>query len=104
MMISNPQPSKELHWENLFKEWKSSGKTVGSWCKERSIPQNTFRYWKDKFSPPKIDKKAFIEVIDVEEKTLGLTILYKDFEIQIHKKFDDKTLSRCLAVIRGVRC
>ena len=101
-MISNPKPSREQRWEVLFKEWQSSGKTMSSWCKEQSIPHNTFRYWRDKFSPPKIDKKAFIEIVDTEEKSPEITIRYKDFEIQIHEKFDEKILSRCLAVMRGV--
>jgi hypothetical protein len=102
MMTSTRHLSRENHWKVLFEEWKSSGKTVRNWCGERSIPLNTFRYWKDKFSPQKLDKEVFIEI--TEEKSLGITIRCKDFEIQIDEKFDEKTLSRCLAVMRGSLC
>ena len=101
-MTSNYRLSKEKHWKVLFEEWKSSGKTTSDWCRDRSIPQNTFRYWKDKFAPQKLEKHSFIEI--AEEKSLGITIRCKDFEIQLHEQFDEKTLSRCLSVMRGSLC
>ena len=93
---------KHDQWKALVKDWESSGKSANAWCQERSISINTFRYWKNKFFSQKIDKKAFTEI--TEEEFPGITIRYNGFEMDLHEKFDEKALSRCLAVMRSSLC
>jgi len=35
-------------WEQRFAEFESSGKTIAAWCKEQSIKESQFYYWRKK--------------------------------------------------------
>lgn len=101
-MKSNQDLSKSRHWEICVSTWKASGKSALQWCKERGISPNTFRYWKDKFYPKKLDPTAFIEI--PSEQSTDIEIRCQGFEIHVGKEFDQATLSRCLKAIRSCLC
>lgn len=101
-MKNNQQLSKTEHWEMLIKNWSSSSKSMRKWCLENSIPINTFRYWRDKFSSQELDKTAFVEIL--EEQSIGIEIRYQGFEIHISKEFNEQALVRCLSAMRRGLC
>ena len=102
-MKISPNLSKMEHWKLCVTEWMASNKSVRQWCIENSIPQSTFIYWKDKLSIESLNKESFVEILE-EEKSTGVAIHCKGFEIYISKEFDEQTLSRCLKLIRSSSC
>ena len=101
-MKSNQDLSRSQRWEVCISTWKASGKSVRQWCKEHSISPNTFKYWKDKLYPEKLDPTAFTEI--PSEQSTGIEIRFQGFEIHVGKEFDQTTLSRCLKAIRSCLC
>lgn len=101
-MKNNQQISKTEHWKVTVNNWASSGKSMRKWCLENSIPMNTFRYWKEKFSPQKLDKTAFVEI--PEEQSIGIEIRYKGFEIHVGQEFNEQALVRCLTAMKRGLC
>ena len=97
--MKNQQSLKTEHWKALLDDWSSSGKSMRKWCLENSIPVNTLRYWRDKFTPQKPTQKDFLEI--VEEKSTAIVIRCNNFEIHLEKGFDEQVLFRCLEVMRS---
>ena len=42
----------EKEWKARFEEYKKSGLSVNTWCKEAGLKSTTFRYWIKRFSTP----------------------------------------------------
>jgi hypothetical protein len=51
-----PHP-REKHWETMKPD-----KSIHKWCQQNQIPQTTFHYWKEKFSPKQLQKSSFAEL------------------------------------------
>ena len=102
-MKNNSNLSKRQLWQLHVEDWKSSGKTMGQWCKEHNICRSTFAYWKEKFSCESLEKSSFIEIAEIPTST-GIAIKCKEFELHIEHSFNEIALSRCLKVMRSVLC
>ena len=101
-MPSKQNSSNRELWESRIATWKASGKSIRGWCLQYAISPSSFTYWKFKLFPKKLNKSAFVEIL--EEESTGIEVRYKGFEIHIGKEFDEQNLSRCLKVIRSFSC
>jgi hypothetical protein len=57
--------SEQLRSEKqlMLDEWKASGESIASYCKERNIAYHSFFYWQKKLSSPSsVQKKKFIKL------------------------------------------
>ncbi len=46
-----------VDWEQSIENWRASGKSIASFCKETGIPYGTFRSWKNKLQAPSSEQK-----------------------------------------------
>lgn len=95
-------------WKQKFEQYRSSGKTVSSWCQEQGITYHMFYYWRKKLGPPdslpKLEVSPFLEIIDPISDQSGLTIEFQDVKINLSKKFDPSSLIDCLQALRRSQC
>ncbi len=43
----NKREASQEMWKTRIEEWRVSGKSISTWCKEKNISKNTLRYWKE---------------------------------------------------------
>ncbi len=94
-------------WTQRIQEWKSSGQSIASWCKERDLPEHQFYYWNGRLNPKESKKspKGFHELVDAELLQSGVSVSYNGAEIKLARHFDRSTLVNCLSVLReGIPC
>ena len=101
-------------WKEKILEWKSSGKSIKSWCLENNTPITTFYGWKTRLEKssnqkflvkPKTHKQEFVELKDQQESCKSsLTLEYEGFKIHLHANFDSTILKQCLDCLRDVSC
>ena len=101
-MSGKQNSSKSESRESRVAAWRAGGKSIREWSSEHAISASAFTYWKLKFSLGELNKNAFVEIL--QNESTGIEIRFKGLEIHIGKEFDEKTLSRCLKVIRGSSC
>ncbi|NLI12488.1 MAG: transposase [Peptococcaceae bacterium] len=97
-------------WERRFKEFESSGKSIAAWCKEHSIKENQFFYWRKKLrsDQPEHDQpvKWLSLGIDVsrEERPAGdlISIHVGQAAIEVKKGFDKELLRDILKVLQAL--
>lgn len=104
-------------WRVLVEEWKASGKTMTTWCREHQIHKNTFIYWVKGGSPSKkiaissnnhpsiktkLTRSCFTELSD--RQGTGICLEYQGVRIHIDRSFDATTLKSCLSILRGIPC
>jgi transposase-like protein len=90
-------------WQERISNWKSSGISIKSWCREHGIAPSTFAYWKNNKNVQGLSKKKeakFIELPEKQEKKSCLTLSLKGAEIYLEENFDTETLYRCLSVLK----
>lgn len=105
-MITRSQKERE----DLIKQWKESGKAMGTWCRENLIPESTFFYWINPRKPqgkahtePQVDRSDFTELRN-EESGTGIIIECQGIKISIEKHFDTLTLENFLKILMRQKC
>jgi transposase-like protein len=89
-------------------DYRSSGKTVVTWCSENNIKVSTLRYWLNKFKyEAKVDdagQEAFIEFKQQEPavKEIPLIVKIGAVSIELYPGFDAETLREAIAAIRSL--
>jgi len=93
-------------WKEKIENWQSSGKTITAWCKENTIPYNTFQNWRRTlgctFRKNEDIPYSFIELQEENPSRSGVQLYIKGVSLHLSTKFDEATLSRCLRVLRGL--
>jgi len=95
-------------WERRFKEFESSGKTIAAWCKEHSIKENQFFYWRKKLrsdQPQYNQPVKWLSLdmdVDREEQPAAdsISIHIGQAAIEIKKGFDKELLRDILKVLQ----
>jgi transposase-like protein len=95
------KPSLKDLWIQRINDWKASGKTIQSWCKENGLREHQLYYWRRKTAS--VDKSAsFIEIKEAPPEKTTVSLSYGGFEVCLERSFDEETLLRCLKVLKRV--
>ena len=94
-------------WERRLKEFESSGKSIAAWCKEHSIKENQFFYWRKKLrlnQPEHNQPVKWVPLnIDVnrEERPAAdsISIHVGQTAIEVKKGFDRELLRDIIKVL-----
>lgn len=53
-------------WEKHLAEQQISGQSIAAWCKEQSIKDNQFYYWRKKLSRDQVDTPQPVKWVPVQ--------------------------------------
>lgn len=70
-------------WEARINEFKSSGQSQASWCKEKSINLRTFNYWYVKFKKPTEQNNNTTNWLSLKVDELGKKVDTSSIRVQI---------------------
>jgi hypothetical protein len=95
-------------WKIKINQWEASQKSITTWCKEQSIPEHRFYYWRRKLKKASqkdfADSSSFVQLVDSQEGYSGIELKIQKFSINLSREFDTATLKRCLHVLQEVSC
>lgn len=96
--------SKRDHWQEVVRQWESSGTTQVRWCAEHQINYKTFIYWKQRLKgdSQKLSRQSFVELSDSPIKSSGIKIHRRNFTIELCNTFNRATLLHCLQVMEEI--
>jgi len=88
-------------------DYRSSGKTVTTWCSENNIKVSTLRYWLNKFKREAgvdVEQEAFIEFKQQgsTSKETPLIVKIGAVSIELYPGFKAETLREAIAAIRSL--
>lgn len=84
--------------DQYLEEYKTSSLSIGKYCKERAIPESTFRGWIDK---DKENKFGEISINDEETKfnNENITIIIDKIRIELKQGYNKKLLKNFMEVL-----
>lgn len=94
-------------WEERLADQKTSGKSIRNWCKENSIKENRFYYWRRELQPetikkPVVKKPKWLPLeIEKTNPSPALTVHIGQAKIEIPKDFDQYHLKEIIQVLQG---
>jgi len=97
-------------WKERIQEWQASGKTLAQWVKENNFVYSQCIYWKVRFLGSENKKnsshvpRGFLELKDEKQTGSGIIIEAAGTRIHLSTDFDQSTLLRCLALLKGGAC
>jgi transposase-like protein len=97
-------------WERRFKEFESSGKTIVAWCKEHSVRENQFFYWRKKLRSDQAEPNQPVKWLPVdvdnsheeEPAADSISIHIGKVTIEVNKGFDKQLLQDILKVLQAI--
>ncbi len=97
-------------WERRFKEFESSGKTIAAWCKEHSIKENQFFYWRRRLRSKQFEQEQPVKwlSLDIDVSREGqpaaasIWLHIGQAAIEIKKGFDKELLRDVLKVLQAL--
>lgn len=97
---------EKAEWAARVEQWSQSGMSMAKWCRENQITYHKFLYWRDRFRPvdtsdKKLGRNDFIQLSE-DLSAGGLSIICNGCTVQLSSNFDERTLARCLRVLRGL--
>ncbi len=93
-------------WEERLKEQQASGKTICAWCKEHSIKEGRFYYWRRKLQAAEMSNNQLVQWLPLEttKTTAGtaITVHLEQATIEVPKNFDRQQLQEIIQVLRTI--
>jgi hypothetical protein len=91
-------------WSEKIQKQIASGKSVAAWCREESIPYNTFLYWHKRLqktnSPEdQVKRSSFVEC--PQDSEVWIEILLEGAKLTLSRNFNRASLLFCLRVFGG---
>lgn len=53
-------------WEQRLAEYEASGKSIATWCKEQTVRENQFYYWRKKIRTSQAEKTNPVQWLTVD--------------------------------------
>jgi hypothetical protein len=97
-----------LVWKDRIQEWQASGKSLAQWSREHNFVYSQSIYWKMRFLGSQNKKhpspKGFLELKDESRSDSGIIIETAVGRIHLSTNFDQSTLVRFMALLKGGLC
>ncbi len=110
-MKHSTKPKGQEYWENMVSQWKASGLSANRFSILHGINQSNFNKWKNRLVK-ETGSKDFLITIPLKFPPMNndfnnfsdtaLTLVFKDFQLQLGDNFPETTLKKLLSVIREV--
>jgi len=109
---------KEKYWRAMLDDWKQSGMTIASYCREKDLKQVNFHFWRREIF--KRDQESacsqtvrvteaitvpFTEVSIPKHTPGGIEVIVSgDHRIVVHPGFDGDSFMRVVDLLARVSC
>jgi hypothetical protein len=98
----------ELHtfWEKELREQQASGKSIRTWCKEHTLRENRFYYWRRKLQAAEMGNNQQVQWLPLgaTKTTPGtaITVHLGQVIIEVPKNFDRHQLREIIQVLSTI--
>jgi hypothetical protein len=97
-------------WEQRLAEYEGSGKTIKAWCKEQTIRENQFYYWRKKLRTCQTEKTVPVKWLPLDFQINGLadssgeyiTVYIGQATVEVRKGFDHHLLREIVQVLKTI--
>ncbi len=97
-------------WEQRFAEYKSSGKTITAWCKEQSVRDNQFYYWRKRLRMDQVEKNQPVKWLSLEldngkQANLApdsIAVHVGQVTVEIKKGFDQHLFREIIQILQTI--
>jgi len=107
--------SRESFWRRMIRGQIKSGLSIRSWCRQRSLAEPTFYWWRKELArrdaacgePGQVEPATFVPVHVVEESSSTGAIeivLSRQWRVRVIGRVDRQMLTDVLAVVTSSSC
>lgn len=94
-------------WEQRLAEQQISGQSIAAWCKEQSIKDNQFYYWRKKLSRDQVDTLQPVKWVPLQLSPGNITpesiaVHIGLATVEIKKGFDQQLLREIVQILQTV--
>ena len=95
-------------WEQRLAEYQDSGKTIKAWCKEQSIRENQFYYWRRKIRIEKVEDNQAIKWLSINladsstSTSNSIAVHVGQMTVEVKSGFDHNLFREILKVLQTV--
>jgi len=97
-------------WEQRLAEYEVSGKSIATWCKEQTVRENQFYYWRKKLRTEQIGKAQPVKWLALNLQTSkqavptgsSITVCVGQVTVEIREGFDRHLLREIVQVLRTI--
>lgn len=97
-------------WEQRLAEHETSGKSIAAWCKEQSVKENQFYYWRKKLRTGQAEKTQSVQWLPLDlqlsnqDSPAGdwITVHIGQASVEIRKGFDHHLLREVVQVLQTI--
>jgi hypothetical protein len=96
---------KQVYWQQLIRNWKTSGLSQKQFCQRESLALSTFSYWKRKIETPETEKIKFYPlsvpspITQQADSGLLLLIGKKRYAIELNEEFSPTALKKLISAL-----
>lgn len=80
---------KREGWRRILADFKASGQSTHAYCRDKHIPQSTFRYWQKTLMKETMTDAAMLGVMNVPADTPGVEEVVQVAEHAISRSVED---------------
>lgn len=97
-------------WEDRLAQYDSSGKSIAAWCKEQTIRENQFHYWRKKLRTGQTEKAQPVKWLSLDLQLSkqanpvgdSITVYVGQATVAIRKGFDHHLLREIVQVLQTI--
>ena len=97
-------------WEDRLAQYETSGKSIAAWCKEQTIRENQFYYWRKKLRTGQAEKNQPVQWLPLNLQITKQASLVADSiavhigqtTVEIRKGFDRQLLREIVHVLQTI--
>jgi len=97
-------------WEDRLAQYETSGKSITAWCKEQTIRENQFYYWRKKLRTGQAEKNQLLQWLTFDsqvgpQSSIDAEILNVQIgkaTVKVHKGFDQALLREIVQVLQTI--
>ena len=99
---------KRKSWQEDILQWRASGQSAATWCKENNYPYKLFLWRKSQYEhkisvPQKtLEASSFIELTDHNFDTSHIELHVKGVSVYLREGFDPELLKSTLQILRSL--
>ena len=95
-------------WEQRLADHKTSGKSIAAWCREHSIRNNQFYYWRKKLDMDQVENNQPVNWLPLEIEQANnlapgsLAVHVGTATIEIKQGFDPHLLRQIVKILQSI--
>ena len=88
-------------WSERVQEYRSSGKSVREWCRDRGLSEKTYYYWQRRLFKTLMESPQQITLLTCRCNDITVTVHIAGIETDIHNGADAETVETVLRILHS---